>query len=105
MFAVGIAATAHAQYSSPELMFVYDTGDGTTAHTPKIDRYDPISRQYLGSFGTNFLPAGQVGAMTVMGHDLYFLTNNNSGSRSRHRFQFQHRHGGLLSRYFGSGLY
>ncbi len=77
---VGCASFAHAQYSSPELMFVYDSGNST--NQAKIDRYDPISHQYLGSFGAGQLPSGQTGSMCVMGTTLYVLTADNVSNTS-----------------------
>ena len=46
----GVAGVAAAQRSSPELMLVADRGDGTSTHPTQIDRYDPYSDNYRGSF-------------------------------------------------------
>ena len=70
-FAAGCAA-AFAQYSSPELILVTDLGgydSANTFHAPKIDRYDPSTGSYLGSFG-NFAN-GSPTAITVIGQDAY----------------------------------
>jgi len=76
---VALAATffvsAHAQYASPEVMLVADQGTGATP-VCKIDRYDPVSGQYLGSFGQGWLkhPTG----VKVVGFDCYVCDANNT---------------------------
>lgn len=70
--AFAAVSVAHAQYSSPELMMVFDGGSDTSP--AKIDRYDPINRQYLGSFGTGFIPQKGTPAMAVMGQNVYLLS-------------------------------
>src|SRR5579862_1551093 len=60
---------AFAQYSSPEVMFVLDEGDGTAAHPVQIERYDPYSGAYLGAFGAGYIHAGQ--GISVIGQDVY----------------------------------
>ena len=68
----GAAGTAFGQYSSPELMMVTDSG-GTLANgtvvAPRIERYDPYTGAYLGSFGTGYVtnPYG----IAVIGQDAY----------------------------------
>ena len=68
----GAACTALGQYTSPELMLVTDSGgtlaDGTVV-APRIERYDPYTGAYLGSFGTGYVhdPVG----IAVVGQDAY----------------------------------
>lgn len=64
-----LSSLSFAQYSSPEMIMVADAGDGTSAHVPQIERYDPTTGAYLGSFGSGYLHS--VGGMTVVGQDLY----------------------------------
>lgn len=67
----GMAVSAIAQYTSPELMLVTDFGGTLNGITiaPRIERYDPYTGAYLGSFGTGYVtdPTG----ITIVGQDAY----------------------------------
>ncbi|HLK15209.1 MAG TPA: PEP-CTERM sorting domain-containing protein [Fimbriimonadaceae bacterium] len=80
------ASSAFAQYSSPELILVADQGgkdSNNNIHVPKIDRYDPTTGNYLGSFGSPYL--SDPTAIAIVGQDAYvadtFTFNNASYSR------------------------
>ncbi len=87
---LALGAAAHAQYSSPELMLVLDYGDST--HVAKVDRYDPFSGQFLGSFGQNFLnnalSPSHVRGIQVVGNEVYVGLTFNAGFSRIQRFNF-----------------
>lgn len=67
----GTAVFAQAQYTSPEMMMVVDDGGSINGNTiaPRVERYDPYTGAYLGSFGTGYLmnPSG----ITIYGQNAY----------------------------------
>jgi hypothetical protein len=86
ILALGITAMANAQYASPELMIIYDSGSADGTQPAQFERYDPITRQYLGAFGAgtfpNLGPGTFTNSMTVMGHDVYLLESNGGSNDS-----------------------
>lgn len=78
-----------AQYSSPELMLVADTGNTLIGAPGKIDRYDPYTGAYLGSFGAGYLKNPI--AVSVIGSEAYVsddLTVNGSNYSRIFKFNF-----------------
>jgi hypothetical protein len=70
------AASSFGQYASPEVMLVTDSGGTTPAGTTagaQIERYDPISGDYLGAFGLGMVtsPSG----IAVSGQTAYVADN------------------------------
>ncbi len=67
LIALGACTGALAQYTSPELILVADFGSLPGAG--KIDRYDPFSGQYLGSFGQGYFHA--IYGVSVVGQEAW----------------------------------
>lgn len=71
---LGLAGAAFAQYSSPEMLMVTDSG-GTLANgtvTPaQVERYDPYTGAYLGAFGAGYLGTGIPDGISIIGQDAY----------------------------------
>ena len=69
-----LAGAAFAQYTSPEMLMVTDSG-GTLANgtvvPAQVERYDPYTGNYLGAFGAGYLAGGIPDGITIVGQNAY----------------------------------
>lgn len=104
-----LAGAAFAQYTSPEMLMVTDSG-GTLANgtvvPAQVERYDPYTGNYLGAFGAGYLAGGIPDGITIVGQNAYVTDLFSEGTAQYSRIEeFNFSTGAYEGTVFDSGPY